>query len=349
MGYNMKMNEEQLQAFFLALPKIELHLHLEGAIPLETLWELVKKYGGHKELGNNMENLKNKFVFRDFPHFIETWIWKNQFIREYADLEFIAGGVARDLAGQNIRYAEVFFTPSDFAAKGLKIQGIAEAVAGGFAGQRGDTELRLICDLCRDAGPARGREQLEEIKDLKSLGIIGIGIGGSEQHFPPEPFKEVYEKARAYGFKTTAHAGEAAGAASVWGALRDLHADRIGHGTRSYEDPALLDFLKDKQTPIEMCPLSNVRTCVIKSIREHPVRDYFERGLNVFVNTDDPKMFHNSLADEYMCLVKELGFSLGDIGHLLQNAVNAAWCGEENKQALKREIEGYYYKIFSLK
>jgi adenosine deaminase len=339
------MNTEQLRTFFHKMPKIELHLHLEGAIPLETLWTLIGKYNGQEALGNNIENLKRKFVFKDFPHFIDTWVWKNQFIKEYEDFEFIAQSVVKDLADQNIRYAEIFFTPNDHTVKGLKIGKIVESVAKGIAKHAEDIEVRLIYDLCRDFGPEKGGEQLEKIKDLKSLGIIGIGIGGSEQHFPPEPFKQVYEKARAYGFKTTAHAGEAAGASSVWGALKELKVDRIGHGTRSREDAALLDYLNQTQIPIEMCPISNVKTGVVKSIKEHPIKSYFAKELNVFVNTDDPKMFHNSLVDEYMCLVADLGFTLNEIKQLLQNAVKAAWCGEEKKRELKGEINKYYDNI----
>jgi adenosine deaminase len=336
------MKDESILSFLHACPKIELHLHLEGAIPLDILWELVKKYGGHRELGNDIANLKKKFVFRDFPHFIETWIWKNQFLKEYEDFEFIARGVAGDLAAQNVKYAELFFTPGDHTAKGLELGRIVESTAQGLAALEKQIELKLVYDLCRDFGPDKGMEQLEQIKDLKDYGIIGIGIGGSEQSYPPEPFKAVYEKARSYGFRTSAHAGEAAGAESVWGAVRELKVDRIGHGTRSYEDPNLVEYLKQKQLPIEVCPLSNVCTGVVASISAHPVKTYFENGLNVCINTDDPKMFHNSLEQEYMCLINELGFSLQDIKRLLHNAAEAAWCDEKKTRELIIEIDNYW-------
>jgi adenosine deaminase len=338
------MANDTLQSFFKDMPKIELHLHLEGAIPLQTLWELIKKYGGHKELGNDIENLRKKFVFRDFPHFIETWIWKNQFLREYEDFEFMAAGVTRDLAAQNIIYAEVFFTPNDHVSKGLELGRIVEAVASGIKREVKSLELSLIYDLCRDFGPDKGMEQLEKIKDLKHYGIIGIGIGGSEQLYPPEPFAAVYEKARSYGFHTTAHAGEAAGAQSVWGALKTLKVERIGHGTRCFEDPELVAYLRTTQVPLEVCPLSNVRTGVVSSLAEHPVKRYFEAGLNACINTDDPKMFHNSLEQEYMGLVNELGFGPGDIRHMLHNAVAAAWCNDEKKRSLGQAIDEYFGK-----
>ncbi|MBN2390766.1 MAG: adenosine deaminase, partial [Anaerolineae bacterium] len=168
----------------------------------------------------------------------------------------------------------------------------------------------------------------------RDQGVIGVGIGGSEQLYPPEPFAEVYAQARALGFHTTAHAGEAAGAESIWGALHALHAERIGHGTRAEEDLALLDYLAAHAIPLEMCPISNVRTGVAQSFREHPVRRYFERGILVTINTDDPRMFGNTLAEEFALLEQTLGFSRDDIRTLILNGVRAAWLSEEQKEHL---------------
>jgi len=164
--------------------------------------------------------------------------------------------------------------------------------------------------------------------------VVGIGIGGSEQEFPPEPFEEVYEKARQLGFHTSAHAGEAAGGASIWGAIRSLRVDRIGHGTRAEEDESLLDYLAEHRIPLEMCPISNVRTGVVNSLEEHPIRRYFERGIIVTVNTDDPKMFGNSLAEEFQFLEGELGFSRDEIQFLILQGIQAAWLSEDRKQQL---------------
>jgi len=247
-----------MREFLGKLPKLELHLHLEGAIPLDALWELVGKYGGRGEVAGRAA-LEERFRFRDFPHFIETWIWKNGFIREYEDFTFIAEAVARDLAAQNIRYVEAFFSPGDFARHGLDPREITRAVRTGLDRVADRITVSLIADLIRDFGPEQGGFWLEQIAEVKDLGVIGIGIGGSEQTFPPEPYKDVYERARQLGFRTTAHAGEAAGAASIWGAVNVLGVDRIGHGTRAFEDPALLDRLAERRLPIEMCPLSSQR------------------------------------------------------------------------------------------
>lgn len=318
------------------LPKVELHLHLEGAIPLSALWKLCQKYGGDSTIPN-ITVLEKRFAYKDFPHFIETWIWKNQFLREYEDFTFIAEQVARDLARQNVLYVEAFYSPGDFDRHGLKAQELTAAIRRGLD-RVPEIEVGLVGDLVRDLGPERAAVTLREVNEVKDMGVIGIGIGGSEQDYPPEPFADVYEEARRMGFHTSAHAGEAAGAKSVWGAVRSLKVERIGHGTRAAEDPALLDFIAERQIPLEMCPISNLRTGVVGSIDRHPVRRYFERGILVTVNTDDPAMFNNSLADEYTALERELGFTQDDIHRLIQNAVKASWLPADRKEILYERI-----------
>jgi adenosine deaminase len=331
------MNSTPNDNWYERVPKVELHLHLEGAIPLPTLWELVCKYGGDPTVPD-LAALQQRFEFRDFPHFIDTWIWKNQFLREYEDFTFIAEAVACDLADQNIQYAEVFYSPPDFDRHGLKTQEQTRAIRTGLD-RVSEIKVALVADLVRGFGPAKGAVTLSEVAEVMDIGVIGIGIGGSEHDFPPEPYQQVYEKARAYGLHTSAHAGEAAGPESVWGAIRALKVDRIGHGTRAVEDETLLDYLAEKQIPIEMCPISNLRTGVVKSIEAHPIRDFFRRGLLVTVNTDDPKMFGNSLAGEYQLLVERLGFSRDEIRTLILQAVQASWMPADQKESLAKRFE----------
>ena len=312
------------------IPKVELHLHLEGAIPYPTLWQLIQKYGGDPSVPN-LEALTNRFQYRNFLHFLETWSWKNQFIREYADFTCIAEAVAQDLARQNIRYAEAFYSPSDFAP--LETQGITEAIRKGL-NRISEIEVALVADLVRNNSPAQAGTILKEVHEVRSCGVIGIGIGGSEHKFPPEPFESVYEDARSLGFQTSVHAGEAAGAESIWGAIRSLRADRIGHGTRANEDERLLDHLSEHQIPLEMCPISNVRTGVVPSYEDHPVRQYVERGIPISINTDDPKMFGNSLAEEFQMLEDRLHFSRDDIRALILQSIRTSWLCNEKKQKL---------------
>jgi adenosine deaminase len=311
---------------------IELHLHLEGAIPHDALWELVGKYGGDADLADPAA-LAARFRYRDFAHFIDVWTWKNRFLREYDDFTLVAEAVARDLAAQRIRYAETFFSPGDFAHHGLAVQPLAAAIRAGLD-RVADVEVALIADLIRDTGPQVAAATLEAVAEVRELGVVGVGLGGSEQSFPPEPFAPVYERARCLDLRTTVHAGEAAGPASVWGAIRVLRPERIGHGTRAAEDPALVGHLAATRLPLEACPLSNVATGVVGSLLEHPIRRLRDAGVLVTVNTDDPKMFGNSLAEEYALLQARLGFSADEVRGLLLDAMAASWLPEPRKQQL---------------
>jgi adenosine deaminase len=312
-----------IPAWLDTLPKAELHLHLEGAIPLDALWGLVEKHGGDSSVPNR-KALRQRLTYPDFPAFIQAWIWKNGFLRTYEDFTFIAEAAARDLARQNILYAEMFFSPSRFVDQGLTASGLAEAIRRGFD-KVPEIETWLIPDLVRDHGPENAARTLAEVAELREFGVVGIGMGGSEHVVPPEPFAPIYEDARRLGFKTSIHAGEAAGAESVRGAAEILRVDRIGHATRAEEDPALIDLLAERQIALELCPLSNVATGSIKRIENHPVRRYMDRGLNISINTDDPGMFHNAMAEEYAVLMEHFDFTGDEIRQLVLNALAAAW------------------------
>ena len=313
----------EVAAWLAALPKAELHLHLEGAIPLDALWTLIREHGGDPDIPDRAA-LRARLSYADFPAFIAAWNWKNGFLRTLDDFTFIAGAAARELARQNIRYAELFFSPARFAPRGLDPPELARAIRRGLD-RVPEVETWLIADLVRDLGPARARETVAAIAECREFGVLGIGMGGSEHVAPPEPFAPAFEAARRSGLRATVHAGEAAGAASVAGALDALKPDRIGHATRAGEDPALIERLAESRLPIELCPLSNVATGVARDLAAHPARRYWERGLNVSVNTDDPGMFHNSLAGEYAALIETHGFTPAEIRALVENAVGAAW------------------------
>jgi adenosine deaminase len=322
--------------WFERVPKVELHLHLEGAIPLPALWQLIEKYGGD-EAAPSPAALEERFRYRDFPHFLETWMWKNRFLRELDDFTLIAEAVARHLRDQNIRYVEAFYSPPDFAAHGLDVAGITAAVRAGLDRVPG-IRVALVADVVRNYGAERAGRTLDALAEVRDQGVIGIGIGGSEAQYPPELFAAVYERARTLGFHTSAHAGEGAGVASIWGAIRALRAERLGHGTRAAEDPALVDYLSEHRIPLEMCPISNVRTAVVPDLAAHPIRRYVEQGLLVTVNTDDPAMFDTSLAHEYRELARVHGFTPAEIRTFIDNAVEASWLAAADKAELRRTL-----------
>jgi adenosine deaminase len=328
----------QLITFLDGIPKVELHIHLEGSIPIETLWELIKKYNGDKQI-EHIDKLRKKFIFTDFHHFLDTWVWKDQFIREYDDFEFFADSVAADLKSQNIIYAELHFTPLGYEDKNLETGKVVESIKKGFSKHSKDITVFMIADLCRNSDLKTAERNLDIIIEMKDPFVAGIGLGGDEKNYPPSLFKGCFEKAKLNSLMTTAHAGEAAGSESIWSAVKDLKIDRIGHGTRAYEDEYLLEYLNEKQLHIEMCPLSNLRTKVVHAIEDHPVKKYFDMGLNISVNTDDPKMFNNTLYEEYSSLVENFGFTESDIKKLISNAIKSSWCGSDKKIEMLKKLD----------
>ncbi len=201
-------------------------------------------------------------------------------------------------------------------------------------------KINLIADLVRDE--ENKLPQLEQILEVQDQGIIGIGLGGKEKEFPPKLFTKVYKEAKKVGLKTTCHAGEAAGPDYIWQAVRDLQVDRIGHGTSAINDEKLVEHLISEQIPVEMCPISNVRTSSVPSLDEHPIYDFYKSGMLVSINTDDPKMFNTTMEKEYISLIETFNLDLSDIYNLVQNSIKSAWCSESLKNVLSKELSFYF-------
>ena len=321
-----------------AAPKVELHLHLEGAIPLDLLWDLVNKHGGDPAVPSRRA-LIDHLRYTSFPDFIDTWVWMTGFIRSYDDFTRLAEDVAAGLARQNIVYAEASFSPTDFARHDLTPQGIATAIRRGLA-QVPETQVVLNCDLVRDTGPERAQKTLSAIAEVRDAADIrGITIGGSEHAYPPKLFAAVYRQAQEIGFRLTAHAGEAAGPDSVRSAIDDLQIERIGHGVRCVEDPVLLDRIVTEQIPLEVCPTSNLRTGVTHSWDEHPVGTLLSKGALITVSSDDPTFFHTSVADDLRELATRFD---ADPRQLTKNAIAASWMTGDEKARVSSVVEEWW-------
>lgn len=320
-----------------SMPKVELHLHLEGAIPLDAMWELVQRHGGDPEVPSP-DALKKRFVFTDFAHFISTWEWKLKFHTTLDDYRFLAEAVATDLRRQGHVYVEAFVSPTDSP---LDPAEMLVAVREGLDRVPG-IEVALIPDLVRDTGPAHAMRTLHAVLAVREeAAVVGITIGGSEQHHPPADFADVFHRARDEGLRLTAHAGEAAGPDSVRSAIRDLGVERIGHGVRAVEDPALLTELVATQIPLEVCPTSNLRTRVAASMQAHPVRTLIDAGAFVTINTDDPTMFGCTLAGEYAA-VASLGHDRETLRMLTENAIDGSWAPPGRKHDLRLQLAGWW-------
>jgi adenosine deaminase len=328
------------------IPKVELHLHLEAAFPIDSLFRLMKKNRPDIDI-QSIEQLEERLIYQDFEHFINVWTWKSTFFLEEEDFEETTYDALISLSKQNVKYVEVFYSPGDFWPQKLLPAKITEYILRGAKRANIETGIRchFIVDLIRDHGPETGMKRLEEIEPFLGSGVIGIGIGGSEQLFPAELHRGVYQKARSMGFRLTAHAGEVAGARSIWSAINDLNAERIGHGLRAYEDPLLLTYLKDTQIPLEMCPISNLKTKAWNSTEMHPIRKYFDQGLLVTVNTDDPVMFNTSINKEYEYLAEQLNFSIDELEKISFNGIEASFLSEDEKQDLRIVFSQEWAKI----
>jgi adenosine deaminase len=318
-------------------PKVELHLHLEGAIPQEALWRLVQAYGDPAT--PSLDAIASRFEYRDFAHFIETWQWMLPFIRTAHDWSAVAEAVARSLASQNIVYAEASISPTDFRQHRLSVAEIATAVRRGLDRVEG-TQVNLLVDLVRDTGPAWCARTLEQVIEVApEAGIVGITIGGSEHDFPPAPYAPVFHRAGQAGLGRSVHAGEAGGPENVWTALRELGVDRVGHGIRSVEDPLLVEHLVKEQVPLEVCPTSNIRTGVVDGWAEHPVIGLIERGARVTINSDDPTYFECSVAGD---LREVASLTDLDVERHTCYAIDAAFGGEQVKQELRSVVAGWW-------
>ncbi|MGD1007091.1 MAG: adenosine deaminase [Ignavibacteriaceae bacterium] len=336
------LKDKKITDMIIEMPKAEIHLHLEGAFTFDFLFSLIQKYGGDSEI-DSIEDLRKKFVFKDFSHFIRTWLWKNKFYREPEDFEESAYQTIKNLALQNVIYAEVFFSPWDFISNGSKIEEITEATISGIRRAEREylTKCVLIADIVRNYGAETSIQRLNQITPYLNKGIIGIGLGGSEKEFPPVLFKDAFLEAKKRGFRTTVHAGEAAGAESVWSAISDLHAERIGHGVRAIEDTELINYLLDKQIPLEVCITSNLKTKVFGTLQEHPFDYMYKKGLNVSVNSDDPPMFGANITGELLLLHEKLNYPMKDLVALTKKAIGASFLENAQKKIYAEIIDDY--------
>lgn len=322
--------------WFDALPKVELHVHLEGAIPLPFLWTLIQRHGGDPEVPD-LAALERRFHYRDFHHFLRTWVWKNRFLRTLDDLSDMAEAVARSFVEQHIIYVEAHCSPIDVREHGLSIVDAIRAYRRGLGRVPGVT-VGLIVDLVRNYGAEEAERTLDAVLRVRDQGVLGIGLGGDELNFPPQDFARVFARARAAGLHVTAHAGEGAGPPSIRHALADLGVERIGHGIRCIEDDALVRELVDSRIPLEVCPTSNLRTGIVQRFAGHPITRLRDAGVVVTVNTDDPAMFGCSLAGEFRRLTEEHGWTRVEVRDSLLTAVSASWLTDAGRATLRQRL-----------
>jgi adenosine deaminase/aminodeoxyfutalosine deaminase len=313
----------------LSLPKAELHLHLEGSIEPATLLELRQRHGMEGAALAEVEQLYN---YSDFNGFLMAFKDVTGHLRTPEDYELVTYRLMERLKSENVLHAEVFVSVGVCLWRKQDFAAIFEGMERGR--ERGEKEfgvsLLWIFDAVRQFGAEKAQEVVELAVQFRDRNVVAFGIGGDEKKGPAELFKDVYLIAAAHGLHLTAHAGENAGPESIWGAL-NLKAERIGHGLTAGQDPELIQELAERQIPIEICVTSNVRTGCCADISQHPLRQYFDHGLMLTLNSDDPAMFRTSLVEEYQLAQDVFGFTDEHLRELARNSFEASFLPAEKK------------------
>ncbi|MHA1962942.1 MAG: adenosine deaminase [Candidatus Thorarchaeota archaeon] len=331
-----------------ALPKVELHVHTLGSLQPSTLLSIIKEDGIDAPY-NTVEDIVQRFQYTDFVRFIEVYWEIVGYITDERHFEHITFDMLKKCSECNTRYVEASFSPRDHLQHSLDFSKMVSAINRGIdrAREMFGIETNIRIDLVRSSTQDEAMEVLDYI-ERNPYNIVSIDIGGNETKFPPKPFAEAYVRAREMGLHLVAHAGEAAGPQSIWDAIEFLSVERIGHGVTARDDPKLLVFLKEKQIGIEMAPISNVRTGVVKSIQDHPIREFYDKGLLVTVNSDDPSLFHTDLNNEYLQIHEHLGFSIQELFQLSMNGIETSFINDSQKIELRESFASEYKQIMNL-
>jgi adenosine deaminase len=318
------------------MPKAEIHVHLEGAMSPETVWQLAE-CNRIRLPANSLDDWKSFYAFRDFAHFIDVYVLASGAIARPEDFIYILEQFGAQQAAHNVLYSEVFVSASLHLSR-FADDALLEALETGIAAaeRKHGVRLRLIPDIARERPDSQQRVLKFALKGQARGIFIGLGLGGLEAEYPPELFQESFVEARRNGLHVVAHAGEVAGARSIWGALEALQAERIGHGIRCLEDPLLVTHLKELKVPLEVCPVSNYRTAAVGPGSPHPVRSLVDLGLRCTVNSDDPLMFETNLTNEYRMLASQ-GFTWKELWKLNVATRNAAFLTESEQRELSKD------------
>jgi len=345
-GKTKPLAEIDIPAWLCKLPKVELHLHLEGTTEPETLVALSQR---HDPLPLTLADARALYTYKDFLGFMDSYKAMSARLRTPEDYELVTYQMIRSLATQGVVHAEVYISFGIlFYWHKVEVEPYMEAIE--RARIRGEQEfgttIYWLIDAVRHFGADEASRVFRKAAELRAQypSIVGIGIGGDEARGPASLFKDLYAEARAAGLRLTAHAGESGGPidgpASIWAAI-NIGAERIGHALAAQYDPQLLEVFAVKQIPIEINVTSNIRTGCCTSFDAHPLRQYFDAGLMVTLNSDDPPMFGANLLDEYILAHHRYGFTLDQLRELAANAVEASFLPPTRKLALLAQIEQY--------
>jgi adenine deaminase len=322
-----------------ALPKAELHLHIEGTFEPELMFELARRNGISLPYPD-VESVRRAYVFTDLQSFLDIYYQACAVLIREEDFFDLTMAYLRRAHAQGVRHAEIFFDPQTHTERGISMGTVVAGIDRAL--QQGQTELgissHLILCFLRHLPESDALATLDQALPYREH-IIGVGLDSSERGHPPEQFQRVYERARGQGLRAVAHAGEEGPAEYVWQALDLLKVDRIDHGVRCLEDPRLVDRLVEEQVPLTICPLSNVKTRVVDTLADHPVRTLLEKGLSISVNSDDPAYFGGYVVDNYAAIRDVLHVPDDELVQYARNSFEASFLDRAQKDAYLAEID----------
>jgi aminodeoxyfutalosine deaminase len=316
-------------------PKIELHVHLEATVKPETLREIARR--NDYPLPDDLESL---YVYRDFRHFIEIWVLTTNALRTEADFRQMVVDYAAEAKTHGAVYIEGIFTPAERVRRGVNWQDVFEGVCDGAhqAREEHGVDVRLTPDIPRGYSLDEAKATVHWAARYRDRGVVGVGLGGLEAEYPPEPYEDAFRLAKAEGLGSVPHAGEVVGPPSVRGALEALDADRLRHGIRAVDDPGLVRELAGRGTVLDVCPLSNLRTGAVRSLEEHPLPHLVAAGVACSISTDDPAMFDTDLTRDY-----EAATSFGIDPRVFYDAgLRGALCDDTTRERLREIGDGYW-------
>jgi adenosine deaminase/aminodeoxyfutalosine deaminase len=332
-----------LTDFIARLPKVELHLHLEGSVRPETLRELARTKGWLKRVGAAYwawRRARQSYRYGSFRKFLRSFGAATLLLETPEDYALATRRLVEWLGRQNVRYAEVTLSAGVILWKKQSVEAVFDAVSAAAAEVQGRTGVRInwIFDAIRHFGVAHVREVLRWAERFGSRGVVALGIGGDEARGPAGLFAEVYAEARGAGLHRTAHAGEVGGPESIRQAVELLGAERIGHGLAATRDPAVMALLRERRIPLEVCLTSNVATGILRRLEDHPLRQFLEGGLVVTLNSDDPAMFGTSVTEEFLLAANRFGLTRDQLVCLSENAIRATFLPATEQQALLEDL-----------
>ena len=338
----MSLSPETSKAFIRGMPKAELHIHIEGSLEPEMMFELAERNGVALRYAS-AEEARRAYDFGDLQSFLDLYYEGMQVLLYEQDFYDLTWSYLQKVSEQKVRHAEIFFDPQAHTGRGVPFETVISGIHRALVDAERQLSIssKLIMCFLRHLSAKEAMETLHESLPFRER-IVGVGLDSSEIGHPPRDFKTVFDRAREDGLLTVAHAGEEGPPEYIWQALDDLKVSRIDHGVRCTEDPKLVERLREEQVPLTVCPLSNVKLRVFDTIQDHNLKRMLDFGLRVTLNSDDPAYFGGYVDENFYAAQEGLHLSRDDVYELTKNSFEASFLDAESKQWLLYELDGYF-------